>query len=319
MSKATKKQATMKKSAAKPRVSAVRTAPALTGDVRFSFEVLGLLRSHKVVFGRLLLVATLAFLLITGTTQQSEYSDLAASTEMFSRDVASGIGRTLLEIGVIFVTVISGALTSVLSESQQIYTGAVFLFLWLMVVWLLRHQLAATEVQLRDALYSAGAPLISTLTIVAIALIQLLPLALVATVLSAAISSGVLSGTAGVVVSLGAVLLVGGLTLFWLTTTFFAAIVVTIPGTYPWAALRSAKQLIAGHRVNVLLRTLWLVLVISLVCVLTVLPVIALDRTLNISGSPLVPVVLQLVTVALSIYSAAYVYVLYRRIIDEPS
>ena len=319
MSKATNKQATRKKATTQPKPAAVKPGPVLTGYVRFTFEVLGLLRSHKAVFGRLLLAATVTLLLITGTTQQAEYSDLAASTEMFSSEVASGIGRTMLEIGVIFVTVISGALTSVLSESQQIYAGAAFLFLWLVVVWLLRHQLAGTEVQLRDALYSAGAPLLSTLTIVAIAIVQLLPLALVATVLSSAISSGVLSGAAGLVLSLGIVLAVGGITLFWLTTTFFAAIVVTIPGTYPWAALRSAKQLIAGHRVSVLLRTIWLTLVSILVFVLTVLPVIALDRMLNVLGSPLVPVVLQLVTVALSIYGAAYIYVLYRRIIDERS
>lgn len=318
MSKATKKQATRKK-ATEPRAAATKTAPVLTGYVKFTFEVLGLLWAHKAVFSRLLLVATITLLLITGTTQQSEYSDLAASTEMYSSEVASGIGRTVLEIGVIFVTVISGALTSVLSESQQIYAGAAFLFLWLAVVWLLRHQLAGTEVRLRDALYSAGAPLLSSLAIVAIAIVQLLPLALVATVLSSAISSGVLSGAAGLVLSLGIVIAIGGFTLFWLTTTFFAAIVVTIPGTYPWAALRSAKQLIAGHRVSVLLRTLWLALVSIIVFVLTVLPVIALDRVLNVSGSPLVPVVLQLVTIALTIYGAAYIYVLYRRIIDERS
>lgn len=319
MSKATHKQAHRKKAIAQPEPAVTKTAPALTGYVRFTFEVLGLLRSHKSVFFRLLLTATVVLLLITGATQQSEYSDLAASTEMFSSDVASGIGRTLLEIGVIFVTVISGALTSVLSESQQIYAGAAFLFLWLTVVWLLRHQLAGTEVQLRDALYSAGAPVISTLAIVAVALVQLLPLALVATVLSSAIASGVLSGAAGVVLSLGVLLVVGGFTLFWLTTTFFAAIVVTIPGTYPWAALRSAKQLIAGHRVSVLLRTLWLLLVVLIVFALTVLPAVALDRVLNTSGSPLVPVVLQLAAIALTIYGAAYVYVLYRRIIDERS
>lgn len=318
MSKATNKQTTRKK-ATRPKPRPTKTAPALTGYARFTREVFQLLRTHRAVFGRLVLVATLVLLLITGTTQQSEYSDLAASTEMFSSEVATGIGRTLLEIGVIFVTVISGALTSVLSESQQIYAGAAFLFLWLSVVWLLRHQLAGTEVQLRDALYSAGAPLISTLAIVTIAIIQLLPLALAATVLSSAIASGVLSGAAGLVLSLGVVLVVGGLTLFWLTTTFFAAIVVTIPGTYPLAAFRSAKQLIAGHRVSVLLRVIWLALVSVIVFVLTVLPVIALDRFLNASGSPLVPIVLQLVTSALTIYGAAYVYLLYRRIIDERS
>lgn len=319
MSKATKKHSLKKKSATKKRATSARKPRVLTGYGRFTLDVFRQIRSHKGVFSRLLFVVVLVLLLITGATQQSEYSGLAATTELFSGEMASGISKTLLEVGVIFLTIISGGLTSILSDSQQILAGATFLFLWLIIVWLLRHQLADTKVRLRDAFYSAGAPLLSTLTIVAIAIAQLLPLALVAAVVSSAMASGVLSGVAGTVLSLGIIAAVGGLTLFWLTTTFFAAMVVTIPGTYPWAALRSAKQLIAGHRVSVLLHILWLAFVSLVVFILTVLPVIALDRILNISSSPLVPVVLQLVTVALMIYGASYIYLLYRRTIDERS
>lgn len=318
MSKASKKQATNNERPEKPVVHASSTSE-LTGYVRFTLDVFSLLKKHKSVFGKLLLVSLVVAILIAGTTMATEYSDLAASTEMYSGEVATGAGRTMVEVGVILASVLSGALTTVLGESQQVFMGAGLVFLWLSVVWLLRHQLSGADVRVRDALYNAGAPLLSTLAIVAIAVVQLLPLAIVATLLSSAISSGVLSGIFGVMLSLVIIVAMSGVTLYWLTTTAFAAIVVTIPGTYPWAALRSARQLIAGYRVSVLLRILWLALIMVLVFLVLVLPVVVIDRVLGASGSPFVPLVLQLVAVGLLIYGTAYVYMLYRSIIDERS
>jgi hypothetical protein len=292
---------------------------ALPGYVRFSVEVFQQLSQHKAVFARLILVSWIAVVLVVGVSQQAQYSDLSESADVFSKEFATEAYQASLAVGAVFLTVISGTLASTLTESQQIYTGAIYVFLWLIVVWLLRQHLAGNDVRVRDGLYNAGAPLLTTLTIVLVGLVQLLPAAIGVSLLTSSIASGVITGGAALVIFCAVVLLLGALSIYWLMSTFFAAIVVTIPGTYPWAALRSAKQLIAGQRVRVLLRMVWLGLISFIVFSLTLLPLIALDNALNHSASLLVALVLQLVSVSLFIYGSAYTYILYRRIIDERS
>ena len=107
------------------------------------------------------------------------------------------------------------------------------------------------------------------------------------------------------------------LTFYWLAGTVFAAVIVTLPGTYPWAALRSARQVIAGYRRGVVLRLLWLGFVVSFVMFIVLFPIVLLDAFTGYRLSGFVVVASQLLGVALFIYSAAYVYLLYRGVIDE--
>jgi len=293
------------------------TKVVLPGYFRFTIEVFQLLWQRRGVFLRLIALGWIVSLLVVGISQQTQYQDLSDMSEVLSEHFAIGVSRAFIETGAVFISVLGGTLTSSLSESEQIYISVVYLFMWLLVVWLLRHQLGGTAVKLRDGLYNAGAPLLSTLAIVFVGLLQLLPLALGVALLSSLSASGVLGGGIAITLISVIVLLLGALSLYWLVSTFFAGIVVTIPGTYPFAALRSAKELIAGQRVRVLLRMVWLLFVVLVVFSLVVVPFIALDAVLNLSASFLIALIVQLVTITLFVYGVAYTYALYRRIIDE--
>ena len=91
---------------------------------------------------------------------------------------------------------------------------------------------------------------------------------------------------------------------------------------YPWQALRTAGDLVIGRRVRILLRILWLLLTISIAWILLVLPVIFIERGLSswlpvLKNVPLVPIAISLVTSAAVVWASAYMFLLYRKVVED--
>lgn len=250
------------------------------------------------------------------TSELDQYGNLSDATREVVAGLSDGASRVFVATGVLFLAVLSGSLLSMLSEQQHLYRLVVFMFLWLVVVWMLRHLLAGTAVKVRDGLYNATAPLISSLLVLLAGAVQLLPLALTLSLSAALLNTGALDQWA-IAILLGVVvtaLLV--LTLYWLVGTFFAAIIVTIPGTYPVAALRSARSLVVGYRAALLLRLMWLGMLLLLAYAIVMTPFFYADVALGISSPALIVSVFQLLSVVSLLYASGYIYLLYRRMID---
>lgn len=312
----TVKTTAVKKKKITPVTKSKEHRKKLPSYIAFTKQVLSELSTHRSTFGRLVIVLFVAVFFASGLTQHGVYSGLTQSTSEVSGQLADGAFKTLIEIWALFMSVIGGTLTTGLSESQQLYMGIIYLFAWLTTVWLLRHLLAGNKVSMRDGLYSAGAPLISTLVIGVVMMLQTLPFAIGAAIFSTLSSSGVLSGW----LYLPAILVIFGLvalTIYWLASSVFAAIVVTIPGTYPRAALQSAKGLINGRRAELIKRIVWLLVLVLMLFVVAVVPMIAFDAVLGYPFSWLVVSWVILVGVCAFMYSSAYMYMLYRGILDE--
>lgn len=315
MPKSPAKKRTSKKISNVPKDVTTPSRKVLPGYIEFTKSVLGVLRQYRTVFLRFMFVMLVVLFLTAGLSQQGVYSELTQSVGLVSQQ-STGALKPLVEVTALFTSIASGTLSSTLSESQQLYMALTYLLAWLTMVWLLRHLMAGNNVSLRDGLYAAGAPLISTLLIGFIAVVQLLPLAIVAALVSALSSAGILGGWLMIP---GTLLLLGtfGLALFWLTTTLFAAIIATIPGTYPLAAFRSARELVKGYRLAVIKRSLWLLLINVVAAIVLLVPVILLDAALGYPFSLVVTLWSSLVGVALFMYSTSYLYLLYREVIDE--
>jgi hypothetical protein len=112
------------------------------------------------------------------------------------------------------------------------------------------------------------------------------------------------------------------LSLYWLTSTLFALIVVTLPGTYPFKALRIAGDMVVGRRVRLLVRVLWMLVVLAVAWFIVLVPFILLDTWLKgmwptIEWVPIIPVVLLIVSSISVMWVASYVYLLYRKVIED--
>lgn len=119
-------------------------------------------------------------------------------------------------------------------------------------------------------------------------------------------------------------LLLGLLSVYWLVGSFMALVIVTLPGMYPLQALKTAGDLVVGRRIRILLRLLWLVFTLALLWLVTMVPLILFDAWIKgvfpkISSAPLVPVGLLLVSSMTIVWAATYVYVFYRKVVEDES
>lgn len=308
-----------KKKASKPLSTTKSKRPVTTALPR-SFalmrETIRLLLSRWQVFAGLIVVIWSLLFLVVGGAQQLQYESLRDLAKIVSSEVYGGNYSVWVETAVLVTSVVGGGLNVILSEGQQIYTILLYMFTGLVTVWLLRHMVAGSNVRLRDGLYSAGAPIASIVVLGFIAMVQLLPAVLGTLIISSAKASGLLDGLWLSSVFFGVWLLSAVITLYLLMTTFFASIIATIPGTYPITAFRQANRLLAGKRLSVFLRIVWLTVVVIVALVILVAPVIFVDTLVSSEWLPFVAALLQMITIGLSVVSVSYIYVLYRKLID---
>ncbi len=294
----------------------------LPGYWSFTAEVYRVLWRRKTVYGYVVLVYGVLVAIFVGLASQDLYTTLSETLKETSGEVFSGDVGQVGQAGLLLLAGMTGSLTETLSEVQQLYAVIFGLMAWLTTVWLLRAQLAGQRPRFRDALYSSGSPIVPTLLVAAVMMVQLLPIAIVALATSAALGSGFLeSGAVAMVFTVAGVLLVT-LSLYWITSTAIALVVVTLPGMYPMRAIRTAGDLVVGRRLRILYRWIWMVLMIVLIWMIVVIPFILLDTGLKsllpfLSAVPIVPVVLLIVSSFTIVFSSAYIYLLYRKVVDD--
>lgn len=294
----------------------------LPGYIAFTMYVVGMLCARwRTILALIGMFAVITALLV-GTASQEMYQTFTSTLQAASKDILAGGWGEVGKAGVLAVIVAGGNIGGEVTEAQQIYTMLIFLMLWLTTVWLLRAQLADKKPRLRDALYNAGSPIISTFVVAAIFIAQLIPAALAVIIYSAALSTDLLANGVIAMVFFFVTFLLCLLTLYWITSTFIAFVVVALPGMYPWQAVRTAGDLVVGRRLRILLRLVWLACIVALVWVIIMLPVILLTTWLQTSiawtaSIPVVPVVLLLLGTLSTVFAASYVYLLYRKVVDD--
>lgn len=267
-------------------------------------------------FGLAVIYAVLSGFLVGIGSQDSfnQLVDTFKSTNLFD----SGWGN-IGQASLLFITTVGQGISNPSPTGGQSAFGFLLvLMLWLTAVWLLRVNIAGKLPRLRDGLYNAGAPIIAMIVVSFFGLIQILPMALGIFVSTAIFSIG---GVLSMLLSMLSSLLIA-LSLYWLTSTFFAMIVVTLPGMYPWQAMRTASDLVMGRRVRILLRMLWAIFGVIIAWAIVMIPLILFDVWLGSVWSwvqiiPIVPVALLVMSTLSLIWLSTYVYLLYRRVVDD--
>jgi hypothetical protein len=112
------------------------------------------------------------------------------------------------------------------------------------------------------------------------------------------------------------------LSAYWSVATMFALIVVTLPGMYPWQALKAAGDMVVGRRLRLLLRTAWMAALGLFAWMFVVLVVILVTRFLAsfiswIEFIPIVPIVMTAMTASVTVWISAYMYILYRKVVED--
>jgi len=295
-----------------------RRSLVLPGYAAFTKDVLGVLWVKRRLFGTLILVYAIMTVVLGGITSQDTYSQIS---DLIKQGNGTAVWGSIGDAAILLASAFAGG-SGTLTADQQVYLGLLLILAWLTTVWLLREVLAAKRPKFRDGLYSAGAPLVSTVLVFIVALLQLLPIGILALIYAGLSSVGLLDGGFGLMLFSIFAALVATLTLYWMTSTFIGMVVVTLPGMYPIRALRSAGDLVVGRRLRILYRVIWLAMTVLLTWALIMIPVILLDTWIKsiwpaIAGVPIAPLFAALTASLTIVFSASYIYLLYRRIIDD--
>lgn len=276
-------------------------------------------RRQLLILGAVYVVMSLVLL---GLGSQESFTALRENLNEASDYLAEGNWSEMGKASLLAVSTIAGSISPTLNEAQQLYAVILGLLLWLSIVWLLRQRLAKGTVKVRDALYNAGAPIIPTALLFVVLLLQLLPIALAVIGYSAAQTSGLLAGGVEAMLFWAAAAGLATLSLYWVTSTLLALVIITLPGMYPMQALKIAGDMVIGRRLRILFRILWAILIVAVSWIVVLIPVIMVDAGLKawlpaVEWLPIVPIAVMIVSSMSFMWLASYCYLLYRRIVDD--
>ena len=294
----------------------------LPGYWAFTNHVRKTLWQNKKHFLWIMFLYAVLTALLLGLASQDTYTQLADYLRQTSGDIFKGNWGQLGKASLLVTSGALGQFNTSLTEAQQIYSVILVFFTWLTTVWLLRALLAGKKPKLRDAIYNAGAPVIPTLMVGLLLVVQLIPIALAVLAFGVLVPYGLLDGGAEAMLFWVAATLLTFLSLYWMTSTFVALVVVTLPGMYPMQAIRAAGDLAVGRRIRIMLRLLWLIFTVIISWLIVMIPIILLDAWIKgvfkaIQWLPLVPIGLLFMGTVTVIWVASYIYLFYRKVVDD--
>ena len=288
--------------------------PGIMYHVFASFRVI--FKNWKLFLPLLIIVAVLNVVLV-GIMSESSYTQFQDVLDQTSAQVAGGDVGNVAKAGLLLIsTVTTGGLSGESSEAAVVFGVIIFLIIWLTTIFLLRHRLAGHKVKLRDGLYNAMTPLVSTFVVFAIAVVQCVPIFILIIVYSAAVQTDFLATPFYALMFFIFAALMILLSGYLLSSSLIALVAVSAPGLYPIRAMHAASDLMMGRRVRFILRLVALILALAIVWVIVMLPLILFDLWMKTfewtAGIPFIPVCLNIMTCFTAIYITAYLYLYYR-------
>lgn len=283
-------------------------------DLRSSWSLLRgtwqfIIVHKRIMLGLGLLYAGVAYLFVGGISQVDYVMLKDATLQVVDTGFGAFGNATTL-----FGAALSGNLVAPSSEVQQFFSAFLTLFFWLALVWASRMLMADKEITIRDALYNSATPMVPTLATLCVVALQLVPAALGIFGYVTVANNWANSGVESMMFAIAAVLLML-LSLYFVVSSLIALVIVSLPGAYPWQALREARAFVMGRRWGIVLRMLLLALVVFVVWAVVLIPVFLLDNWLRFEWLPLVPVMVQLLMGLTLVYTSVYVYKLYRSLL----
>lgn len=295
------------------------------GLVSHAMSTLKIIFKNWKLFIGLLCVIVISNILLVGLMSENTYQTVQDSLDSSYEALKEGeLGRVAKSGLLVISTVSTGGLQNSMTEVQQVFVVFLFAITWLTSIFFLRQLLAGNKPRLRDGLYNAMTPLISSLCSLLLVFIHMLPILVFVILYSTAIATDFLSQPlyAFLFWVLSGLLII--LSLYLVPVSILGLVATSVPGIYPMAAIHAATDLIQGRRINLIIRICFMLLFIAVMWVIVMLPMTWLDLILKehfaaLSGIPFIPFLLQIMATFSIIYGTSYIYLYYRRMLDDPN
>ena len=166
----------------------------LPGYWSFTNSVRAMLWENKRLFGGILFVYLSLAFVFNSFGQQQAYQNLSDILNATGGDIFQGNLGKIGASGLLLLTSVTTGLTPDVTAAQTVLGWLTVFYAWLATVWALRNVMAGRKVRVRDAVYSSGSPMVSTLLTSLVLIVQVLPLSLAILIYNAAISTELISG-----------------------------------------------------------------------------------------------------------------------------
>ncbi|MBQ6410251.1 hypothetical protein IJI18_03335 [Candidatus Saccharibacteria bacterium] len=218
----------------------------------------------------------------------------------------------LLFVMTVVMLCLTGLATEFLNGQTVIFGSLVFLIIWLTSIFIIRHKMAGNKIGVRDALYNALTPLLSSLVVLAVVAVQCIPIMILVVAYSSAIETHFLDMPfyAFLFFTFGALMIL--LSAYFLSGSLMALVAVSAPGLYPLEALKTTNELMRGRRIKFILRIILVLFLVTALWVVIMFPVAALGSDF----SSFIKVCGVTLACFLAIYVSVYFYVYYRWLLD---
>ena len=134
--------------------------PGMMGHFVATFKIIF---SNWKLFLPLVVVAAVMGVVLVGLMSEDTYRQFQGILDTTAAQTGAGNIGYAAKAGLLLIsTVTTGGLAGESSEAAGVFAILIFLMLWLVTIFLLRHRLAGHAVKLRDGLYNAMTPLISS-------------------------------------------------------------------------------------------------------------------------------------------------------------
>lgn len=288
--------------------------PGIMYHIFATFRII--FKNWKLFVPFLFIVVVLNAVLV-GIMSETTYTQFQGVLDQTSAQLAGGDVGNVAKAGLLLIsTVTTGGLSGESSEAAIVFGIIILLIIWLTTIFLLRHKLAGHKVKLRDGLYNAMTPLVSTFIVFAVAVIQSIPIFILIIVYSAAVQTEFLATPFYALLFFIFATLMVVLSGYLLSSSLIALVAVSAPGLYPMKALGAASDLMMGRRVRFILRLIAGLLAMAITWVIIMLPLILFDLWMKTfewtAGVPFIPICLNVMTCFTVIYFTAYLYLYYR-------
>lgn len=288
--------------------------PSIMYHIFATFKII--FKNWKLFLPFIVIIVLLNVVLI-GMMSESTYVQFQEILDETSEQIAGGEIGNVAKAGLLLLsTVTTGGLSGESSEAAAVFGVLIFLVIWLVTIFLLRHRLANHKVKLRDGLYNAMTPLISTFVVFLVVAVQCIPIVLLIVAYSAAVQTEFLATPfyALVFFLFAAVMIL--LSGYLLSSSLVALIAVSVPGMYPMRALFTASDLMMGRRTKFIIRIIAGAIALVIMWVVIMMPLILFDLFMKqfewTHGVPFIPICLTTMTAFTCIYATAYLYLYYR-------
>lgn len=303
---ATKKSKTSKKTVIRTKVNKAPTHfRPLPGIFAITKRTFGHIKTNGKLFAKITLIYVV--LLFIFVWLGGGLINASNTKQTLNQTLGLSGNNIITNLTVFSMLVGSGANNN---ELKSLYQTIIVFLLGLVFIWAYRHTKAdkPSSLKARDPFYKGMTPLVPFLLVLLVVGLQLLPLLFGAALIGIVFGNGLAVNPLEQTLWITLFLLTLALSVYWLASSLFALLIVTLPDMTPLKSLRSATKMVKGRRFTVIKRLLGATLLALLIVGTVVLasiyvaPILA-QALLLIFGIILLPIAI------------GYVYVLYQELL----